>query len=53
MIIKRFKIPGLVLYTFKKYNDKRGVFTEIFNIAQIKKFNTKQINYSFSKKKCL
>jgi dTDP-4-dehydrorhamnose 3,5-epimerase len=50
MILKRFKIPGPVLYTFKKYNDKRGVFAEIFNLALIKKFNTKQINYSCSKK---
>lgn len=50
MILKRFKIPGPVLYTFKKYNDKRGFFTEIFNFALIKKFNIKQINFSYSKK---
>jgi dTDP-4-dehydrorhamnose 3,5-epimerase len=50
MIIKRIKIPGPVLYTFTKYNDKRGVFTEILNLALIKKFYTKQINYSYSKK---
>ena len=53
MRVKNLKIPGVKLFTFKKYKDKRGEFIEIFitNFLKEKK-KYYQINYSFSKKKC-
>ena len=50
--IKIDKIPkDIKVYKRPNFRDKRGDFQRIFDNGLLKKFNIKQINYSFNKKK--